>query len=163
MFDHEVDNIIQEVEDFSCDAPKSMTAFQIEKFIVNQEPPIGRYHKCCTEISSRKEALSRLRNPVTYQEKEQLQSLLSELKIFIQLAKKWKPLTEGKSHEELQNEYWDQKLGKDVGIRILMGQSFGDLLPLVMQLDDNSKTKKILENMNNSNIQYDDIQLLIGN
>ncbi len=156
-----MDDIKQELEKleaYAADANTGMTAFQIERFVVNSEPPIGRYACCCVEIQARlgaAKAMAREIETMADPMKKQimlrrLNEALREARVFQQLADTWKPATRGLSFDELQPEYWDERLGRELCMRLITGQPYGDLIKPIMALDNCSKSKRLLLNCRHS-------------
>jgi hypothetical protein len=160
-----MDNVIQEIEDgiwFAdayvggvCDG---MTEFQIERFLIGAEPPVGRYHQCCVEIRSRIDVLSMARkilaDPARDPEKAaslkvQARAALRELSVFKKLADRYAPLMVGRRFEDsdVQSEYWDQLNGWRLAISIITGEVSSVLVNDIMRLPEGSDTRVFFEHM----------------
>lgn len=134
------------------DSPGGMSFFQIEKFLIETEPPVGRYFQACREIKSRNQSLSGLLKKLdncneseAEEIKSNIESINKEIECFVKLAKKWYPVTNGRSYEEIQEEYWDQRLSYQLCLRILIGDGIGDLIQPVLKLKEDSYARKITE------------------
>lgn len=145
---------LQELESYAADANSGMTAFQIERFVVNSEPPSGRYACCCVEIKARLGAARALTREIELCRDEmkrqalthRLDDALREARVFRELADRWKPAMGGRTFEELQSEYWDERLGRELCLRLVSGQPYGDLVKPIMALDNPSRAKALLLN-----------------
>lgn len=138
---------------FACEcaanAPSGMSRYQIVHFALGKFPPIGRYHQCCLEIAQRLKTLKHLTPenwsdlPQDKQEDqiEQKRALQAELEIFLEQAALYKPLVNGRTREQLEPEYWDQKFSFDLALRLLTGRPFDDILPHILNLPDGSRAK----------------------
>ncbi len=122
-------------------ASRGMSRFQIERFVIGSEPPIGRFKQCCMEIKARYQKVLELH---AIGSQDQINDLVREMEIFRELAETWKPLAEGKTEDEIQSIYWDQRFSLELATRLLSRSPVDDLLKRIMALDPESQCRQIL-------------------
>ena len=136
---------LEKYEEFISDVKNGMSRFQIEKFVIGSEPPVGRYRQCCLEIKTR---VAQVRKILLEQESvENASSILNEMKIFKELAQTWKPLVENMTEEQIEEVYWDQKFSFELAVRMISGAPLDDLLRRAVTLSPNSQCYRIFELM----------------
>jgi hypothetical protein len=130
---------IEDLEKYAKDAPKPLTRFQIEKFIIALKPPTERYFTCCQEIKSR---IPFMKDNNSSLEKKKM--IEGEIEIFAELAEIWKPLTRGLKYEELQHKIWDERLSYQICISLMSGSSCSSFIKEVLAMPDGSVCKELL-------------------
>jgi hypothetical protein len=139
---------MKEYDRYVKDCPVPMTKFQIERLLIGQHPPTGRYFQCCLEITKRSQDIKAIIGDPNTSEKLKIQKidvLKREIEIFRELADLWFPLTNGKSYEELQPIIWDEYYLYKICISILSGDGISQHIPDVLCLPRNSRSRMIFE------------------
>lgn len=135
-------------------APCGMSRFQIERFIVGTEAPHERYFRCCVEINARMSQLSDIDialnkpkdsgAPPALDLQRSKDATLYELEVFVDLAERWFPLTDGYSYEELQPIIWDETLTYRLCLAVLSGKPVFDVIGDVMTMPESSMCQRLL-------------------